>query len=210
MILATNRDPQQTVLTVDQFLRRYGDGDGDRHELIDGEIIDLEPTGLHEEIAAYITRKLCVQIDRMNLPWFVLQRGLLRPTVATMTAFRPDVMVVDPNELIHEPLWQEQSMLTLGRSIQLIAEVVSGNWQNDYARKAEDYAALGIPEYWIVDHAGLGGIRYIGRPKQPALTICTLVDDDYQMRLWRGDEVITSQVFPDLSLTAEQVLTANR
>ena len=126
-----------------------------------------------------------------------------------MTAFRPDVMVVDRNELIHEPLWQEQSILTLGSSIKLIAEVVSGNWQNDYARKTEDYATLGIAEYWIVDHGGLGGIRYIGRPKQPTLTVCTLVDDDYQICLFRGDELIISQVFPDLSLTAGQVLTAN-
>ncbi|MGA1623589.1 MAG: hypothetical protein ACO36E_12820 [Synechocystis sp.] len=30
----------------------------------------------------------------------------------------------------------------------------------------------------------------------------------YQMRLFRGEELIVSQIFPDLSLTAGQVLTA--
>jgi Uma2 family endonuclease len=39
-------------------------------------------------------------------------------------------------------------------------EVVSTNWQNDYARKSEDYALLGITEYWIVDYLGLGGRDY--------------------------------------------------
>lgn len=206
MILAKTTSPEQTRLNVDQFCHRYGDDN--RYELIDGEIIDLEPTGIHEEVAAFLTTKLCVQIDRGNLPWFVLQRGLLRPTQTQMTAFRPDLMVVNRNELINEPLWPEQSILTLGSTIPWIAEVVSGNWQNDYARKVEDYAALGIPEYWIVDHAGLGGIRYLGRPKQPTVTVGTLVDGDYDLCLFRGDERIVSHVFPDLGLSAQQVLTA--
>jgi Uma2 family endonuclease len=77
------------------------------------------------------------------------------------------VVVVDRDELAQEPYWSDQSILTLGSSIKFVAEVVSSNWQNDCARKAEDYAALGIPEYWIADYAGLGGPRHIGKPKQP-------------------------------------------
>jgi Uma2 family endonuclease len=38
----------------------------------------------------------------------------------------------------------------------------------------EDYALLGVPEYWIVDCLGIGGREYIGKPKQPTVTICTL------------------------------------
>ena len=40
------------------------------------------------EVAAFITTKVCVQIDSMGLHWFVLQRGLLRPSGTDMTAFR--------------------------------------------------------------------------------------------------------------------------
>ena len=94
----------------------------------------------------------------------------------------------------------------MGSSIKFIAEVVSGNWQNDYARKVEDYAALGIPEYWIADYLGLGGIRHIGKPKQPTLSICTLVDGEYEINLFRGNDAIASPTFPNLNLTAEQVL----
>jgi Uma2 family endonuclease len=118
--------------------------------------------------------------------------------------------VVDREELPKEPLWDEQSTLTLGSSIKFVAEVVSSNWQNDYARKVEDYAVLGIPEYWIADYAGLGGAQHIGKPKQPPLSICTLVNGEYEIQKLRGDQPITSLTFPDLKLTAEQVLRAGR
>nr|WP_290226826.1 Uma2 family endonuclease [Trichocoleus desertorum] len=199
---------QQRPLSFDEFLASYG-GDN-RYELIDGEVFDLEPTGLHEEVAAFITAKLCVQIDGTSLPCFVLQRGLLRPANTGITAFRPDVAVVDRDELIQEPLWADQSTLTLGTSIKFIAEVVSSNWQNDYARKVEDYAVLGIPEYWIADYAGLGGTRHIGKPKQPTLSICTLVDGEYEIQQFRGDQAIVSPTFPDLKLMADQVLRGGR
>ncbi|NJL38276.1 MAG: Uma2 family endonuclease [Leptolyngbyaceae cyanobacterium SM1_4_3] len=208
MPLAIDQLIQQKPLSVDEFLARYGSDN--RYELIDGEVFDLEPTGQHEEVAAFITAKVCVQIDETGLPWFVLQRGLLRPSNVGMTAFRPDVAVVDRDELSKELLWSDQSILTLGSSIKLVVEVVSSNWQNDYARKVEDYAALGIPEYWIADYAGLGGTRHIGKPKQPTLSICTLVDGEYEIQQLRGNEIIVSPTFPKLRLTAEQVLRAGR
>ncbi len=173
-------------------------------------MFDLEPTGLHEEIAAFLTTKICAQIDKAGLHWFMLQRGILRPSNVGMTAFRPDVAVVDRGEIIEEPLWSEQSILTLGSSIKFVAEVVSSNWQNDYARKVEDYAVLGIPEYWIADYVGLGGTRYIGKPKQPTLSVCTLVNGEYEIQQFRGSQTIVSPTFPGLELMAEQVLKAGR
>ncbi len=208
MTIAIDQAIQPQPLSFDEFLVRYG-GDN-RYELIDGEVFDLEPTGLHEEVVAFITTKIYVQIEAIGLPWFVLQRGLLRPANLGMTAFRPDVAVVDQNELSKEPFWAEQSILTIGRSIKFVAEVVSSNWQNDYARKLEDYAALGIFEYWIADYAGLGGIRHIGKPKQPTLSICTLIDEEYNIQQFRGHQMIVSSTFPGLQLTAGQVLSAGR
>lgn len=206
MKITTDQPIQQKSLNFDEFLIRYG-GDN-RYELIDGEVFDLEPTGPHEEVAAFITTKVCVQIDGAGLPWFVLQRGLLRPSNVGMTAFRPDIAVVNRDELTKELLWSSQSILTLGSSIKFVAEVVSSNWQNDYARKVEDYAALGIPEYWIADYAGNGGTRYIGKPKQPTLSICTLVNGEYEIEQLRGNQIVSSPTFPNLKLTAEQVLRA--
>jgi Uma2 family endonuclease len=203
-----NEPIQQQPISFDEFLARYGRDN--RYELIDGEVFNLEPTGSHEEVAALITTNLCVQIDAKDLPWFILQRGILRSSNPGMTAFRPDVAVIDRTELTKELLWADQSILTLGSSIKFVAEVVSSNWQNDYSRKVEDYAVLGIPEYWIADYAGLGGTRHIGKPKQPTLSICTLVNGEYEIQQLRGNQSIVSLTFPDLKLTAEQVLMAGR
>jgi Uma2 family endonuclease len=208
MTVATDRLIQQKPLSFDDFLAQYG-GDN-RYELIDGEVFDLEPTGPHEQVAGIITKKTCFQIELAELPWTVLQRPLFRPPHITMTAFRPDVAVIDEIALRDEPIWPEQSILTRSASIKFVAEVVSSNWQNDYSRKLEDYETLGIPEYWIADHAGLGGIRHIGSPKQPTLSICALVNGQYQIQQYRGDEAIVSPTFPNLNLTAAQILKAGK
>jgi Uma2 family endonuclease len=206
MTVALDRFIQPKPLTVDEFVAQYGDDK--RYELIDGAVFDLEPTGLHEEVAGFITQKVCFQIELAQLYGTVLQRPLFRPPHIDMTAFRPDVAVIDRAALAHEPIWPEQSILTRGSSIKFVAEVVSSNWQNDYSRKIEDYAALGIPEYWIADYKGLGGIKHIGQPKQPTLSICVLGDGEYKIQTLRGAEPIVSPTFPGLKLTAAQVLMA--
>jgi Uma2 family endonuclease len=204
MTVALDRPIDQKAMSFDEFLVQYS-GDK-RYELIDGEVFDLEPTGPHEQVAGFISKKIGTKIDLADLPWVILQRPLFRPQNTEMTAFRPDVAVIDELALVDEPIWPEQSILTRSRSIKFIAEVVSSNWQNDYSRKLEDYEALGIPEYWIADHAALGGIRHIGDPKQRTLSICTLVKGRYQIQQFRGEDVIQSITFPSLTLTAAQVL----
>ncbi|WP_246199526.1 Uma2 family endonuclease [Sodalinema gerasimenkoae] len=67
-----------------------------------------------------------------------------------------------------------------------------------------------MPECWIADYGGLGGTRHIGKPKQPTLSVCPLVDGEYEIQPLRGDEMIVSPTFPDLRLTAEQVLRGRR
>jgi Uma2 family endonuclease len=67
---------------------------------------------------------------------------------------------------------------------------------------------LGVPEYWIVDFLGLGGRDYVGNPKQPTLTLCTLQGDVYQKQPLRGDDQLASPLFPDLALTVEQIFAA--
>ncbi|MEP0903402.1 Uma2 family endonuclease [Nodosilinea sp. FACHB-13] len=63
------------------------------------------------------------------------------------SSYKPDVLLVDTAALAQEPLWKRESVLTLASSIKLLVEVVSTNWPDDYARKFEDYEAMGIGEY---------------------------------------------------------------
>jgi Uma2 family endonuclease len=206
MSVAIDRSIQQKPLSFEDFLVQYGDDD--RYELIDGELFDLEPTGPHEEVAAGIGQWVNFEILQQGLNYFVPHRCLIKP-LAIGTGFRPDVIVLDRAELAKEPLWQREPVVTLGSTVKFVAEVVSSNWQNDYARKFEDYALLGIPEYWIADHEGLGGEFFIGRPKQPTLTICVLnAEGRYERQILRGNDLVVSPTFPGLQLTAGQVLRA--
>ena len=193
------------LITANEFIIQYGDNEC--YELIDGELIEMEPTGLHEQVSSLIGRKLNVEIDHQDLPYFIPHRCLIK-LLGTNTAFRPDVIVLDQTQLINEPLWQKEPVITSGKSIKLIAEVVSTNWQNDYARKVEDYALLAVPEYWIVDYLGIGGREYIGKIKLPTITICTLVEDEYQKRLFQNNDQLLSSIFPNLQLTAKQVFAS--
>ncbi|MEH1808179.1 Uma2 family endonuclease [Nostoc sp.] len=195
------------ILTVDEFISHYAECD--RYELIDGELIEMEPTGPHEQVSALIGRKLNVEIDRQDLSYFIPHRCLIK-LLGTETAFRPDVIVLDQTQLINELLWKQEPVITSGNSIKLIAEIVRTNWQNDYARKAEDYALLGVLEYWIVDYLGIGGREYIGKPKQPTVTICNLIEDEYQKQLFQNNDRLISLIFPNLQLTAQQIFSAGQ
>jgi Uma2 family endonuclease len=198
---------QPKLLTAREFIDQYGDNP--QYELIDGELIDLEPTGIHEQVAGFVGRKLNVAIEQQNVPYVIPYRCLIQ-LLGTETAFRPDLVVLDQTQLSQEPLWQQEPVICQGTSIKLVVEVVSTNWQNDYARKTEDYALLNIPEYWIVDYLGLGGRDYIGTPKQPTLTLCVLDSDRYQKQRLQGNDRLQSPTFPDLQLTAEQIFAAGK
>jgi Uma2 family endonuclease len=93
-----------------------------------------------------------------------------------------------------------EPILTSSQVIKLVVEVVSSNWQDDYAHEVEEYSSLGIAKYWIVDFRRLGGISFIGKPKQPTLIICQLEGDEYQQQLYRLYDPISSAIFPELSL----------
>ncbi len=145
----------------------------------------MEPTGPHETVGGKRAVKIGLAIAEAQLPWFIPRTCLIRASGEIATARRPDtirrpnVMALAETNLINEPLWERSPVITLGRSVRLVVEVVSTNWETDYARKVEEYALLGIPEYWIVDFRGLGGTIFIGKPKQPTFTVCQLEDDEY-------------------------------
>ena len=81
----------------------------------------------------------------------------------------------------------------------LVVEVVfpgKVNEDRDYRYKRSEYAARGIPEYWIVD------------PGQAKVTVLMWVDGLYKEAVFQGSNSIVSTTFPDLKLTAAQVLGA--
>jgi Uma2 family endonuclease len=192
------------LLTFQEFVARYGDNP--RYELADGELIDMDPTGPHEAVGGKLATKLGIAISQTQHAWIIPRTCLIQPFNNAITARRPDVVVLDETLLSSEPLWEQEPIITLGRSVKLVVEVVSTNWETDYARKLEEYALLNIPEYWIADYRGLGGIAFIGKPKQPTFTVCQLVGEEYQQRQYRLGEPIVSPTFPHLQLRLDDVM----
>lgn len=192
------------LLSFEEFIAQYGENT--RYELINGELRDRSPTGPHEAVAGSIAGRIFVEIFQADLNWLVPKNCLIKPLYAEATALRPDVVVLDKAELGQEPLWQKEPVICNGSTIKLVAEVVSGNWQDDYARKVEEYAFLKIPEYWIVDFRGLGGLQFIGNPKQPTFTVCQLANGMYQQQQYRLGDAISSGLFPNLQLRLDDIM----
>jgi Uma2 family endonuclease len=182
--------------------------DNSIYELHDGVIVEMpQPVGDHEEITRFLSEKVMLEFLRLGLPYGIYKTVLIKPSNAD-SGYSPDVLVLNRPNLVNEPLWKKSSTVTQGASIPLAIEVVSTNWRVDYLTKVKDYEEMGILEYWIVDYLGLGGSRFIGSPKQPTISVYKLVDGEYQVSLFKGDEQIVSPNFPELVLTANQVFQA--
>jgi Uma2 family endonuclease len=191
------------LMTFDEFLE-WKPQNG-RYELHNSVMVEMpNPTGKHSASAGFQALELGLEIRRLQLPYFIPKECPIK--FNDNSGYAPDVIVLDKQAVeANESRWERKSVITQGNSVKLVIEVVSTNWRDDYAHKMIDYEALSIPEYWIVDYLGLGGSRYIGYPKQPTLSVYQLVDGEYQIKLFRGDERIESAVFPELNLTAKQI-----
>jgi len=193
------------TITFEDFLEWKPDGGC--YELHDGVIVEMQPIGEHEEINGFLGGEITVEFKRLKLPYFIPKQALIKVPDRD-SAYSPDVLVIDQNNLPSEPLWKKSSTVTQAASVPLVIEVVSTNWQDDYAHKLVDYETFGIPEYWIIDYLGLGGRRYIGNPKQPTISIYYLIDCEYQVNQFRDADSIVSPTFPELHLTAKHLESA--
>lgn len=205
-----------------EFIERYPDN-GRRYELHNGIVIEMLPTGSHELIAGFLAEELTLAIRSAKLPYTIPRTCLLKPHLPD-SGYQPDVVVLNRTVLIDEPLWEKASMIQYGKTVPLVIEVVSTNWQDDYAHKLVEYEAMAIPEYWIVedtaldgspdlkqvsvDFRALGAVRYIGKPKQPTITVCQLVEGEYQMQRFISGQRLDSNIFPELDLTTDTIFQA--
>ena len=191
-------------VTFDEFIQWYPET-GLRYELHNGVIIEMNPpVGDHEEIIGFLVEEIVTEYKKLKLPYFIPKTVLIK-TPNGSTAYSPDLLLLNRNNLVNEPLWKKESTITQAASVPLVIEIVSSNWQTDYSTKANEYESMGIPEYWIVDYAAFGGRRFIGNPKQPTISVYSLIDEEYQVNQFRGDDLIISPLFPDLNLTVSHL-----
>ena len=194
------------ITTFQEFIDWLPENSDVRYELHRGNIVEMaQPVGEHEEIKGFLNVEISFEIKRLGLSYGIPNQVIVRPDDKDSGYF-PDVLVMNRANLPNESRWKKESILSSGASIPLVIEVVSTNWRDDYYSKFADYEEMGILEYWIVDYAALGGRNFIGNPKQPMISICNLVEGEYQISKFQNSDRLISQTFPDLNLTANQVL----
>lgn len=197
----------QKNLSFEEFLN-WDDDSGRSFELVNGVAMPLsEPTAKHEDVVDGLCRLLVDHCQSLNLPYVPRQSKQVRLNAApgeSESSRKADIVVFAKEEWVR----MRQSSASAAAYIPppLAIEVVSTNWRDDYRIKLNEYETLGILEYWIVDYAGLGGVQYIGSPKQSTVTINRLIDGEYQALRYQGEATIVSPTFPQLVLTIAQII----
>lgn len=199
-------------LTFEEFLA-WNDGSGRDFELVDGIPMPLsEPNANHEDLIERLCTYLEAHCLEQNLPYVPRQSKQIRLRTASgerEKSRKADIVVFDREE------WQRMKGSSSSAAAYVpppgVIEVVSNNWRDDYLIKLAEYEDLGTLEYIIVDYAAFGGIRFIGSPKQPTVTVYQLEDGEYLPgKVFRGQERIDSRLFPNLPLTAEQIFEMSK
>lgn len=180
-------------LTFEEYLH-YDDGTDNRYELEGGALIPMTPQSpTHVLIALFLYNALNALVTSTHPDWLVTLAGV---GVRALTGFSryPDVSVVEQSVFA---TLTTNNVLDRQRPLLLAVEVVSPeSISRDYEIKRSEYEALSIPEYWIVDRI------------QQRVTVLVLVGSRYQETSYTGSMRVESQIFPELALTAEEILTA--
>jgi len=164
-------------LTFDQFLVECPE-DG-RYELVNGEIVEMNSTRNHDDVANFMLFRFNDEIRRLSFNYVVNNTAVIRTVTKAgiEQGRRPDVSVIDRD------LWRSNrsAYSALREPIQLAVEVTSTNWEDDYIDKLDEYRRLGIREYWIVDYLAIGSRELLGNPKVPTIFVHLLdAEGNYQ------------------------------
>jgi Uma2 family endonuclease len=189
--------------TLEEYLR-YDDGTDTRYELVDGALVEMPPESrLNRKIASFLFEAFI----RLGIPSALLAIGtqIVVPS-RKVTARQPDFVVLS-HECADALEGAKSDLIAVEMPPPaLVVEIVSPsepgdkrNYERDYIEKPKEYAARGIPEYWLID------------PIRRIVIVLWLNDNDYcEVGQLQGQDRISSLTFPELYLTAEQILNAGQ
>ncbi|MBN3941033.1 Uma2 family endonuclease [Nostoc sp. NMS9] len=180
-----------TSITFEDYLT-YDDGTDFHYELVDGKLELMNPPTIeHFLIVDFLDTALKAEIKRCNFTWLCFRESGVR--TGRNKSRLTDLCVVtleQARELLNASAVFESPPL-------LIVEVVSPEsvkW--DYRYKRSEYAALEVPEYWIVD------------PLKAKISVLLLEDGFYEETVFTATQQIVSRTFPELNIAVEEVLNA--
>jgi Uma2 family endonuclease len=182
-----------TRMTADEYYAVSVEGD--RKQLVDGELVVSEPKPIHALLQIRLSTELQRWVESGE------RRGLaLMPT---------DVKMDEHNVYGPDLLWfaEEHRPADLGeypdRVPDLCVEIrSSGTWRYDVGAKKRVYEERGLPELWLVDDAAETALLYRRTtPESPT----------FDVALELGvDETLTSPQLPGFALPLERLFEATR
>lgn len=193
MTIATNR-----LLTLAEYLD-YDDGTDTCYELENGVLVEMASENpLNNTIAVF----LLIYFSRLGVEHYRLATGHGIQVDSEYASVRiPDLVLHSEGSV--SAILQDTRVLRLSDPAPvLIVETVSNSktdkksYERDYISKRREYAAKGIPEYWIVDVTA------------NQVLILILENKEYTEQKYTGSDKLQSHSFPSIDLTAEQVLSA--
>lgn len=162
-----------------------------RCELVDGDLITMNPPTIeHFLIAKFIEQALDAEIKRCQKPWLCFREAGVRTNLRRSRLTDVCVVTVDQaREVSGSAVFETPPLLAV--------EVVSpDSIKRDYRHKRSEYAALGIPSYWIID------------PLSDKGTVLELRDGFYDETVLAAADLLSSPLFPELSLKLANIFAA--
>lgn len=177
-----------TRMTTEQYYALTVEGD--RKQLVEGEIIVNEPKIIHAHLQLSIATALRAWTDAGE------NRGLaLMPTDIVMdehNVFGPDVLWFSEGR--KPPLTEAYPEQVPDLCVEIRS---AGTWRYDIGAKKSVYERGGLPELWLVDHAADTVLVYRrSRPEAARF--------DVALELTTGD-TLTSPQLPGFALKLEQL-----
>ena len=184
-----------TKITWAEYLS-YDDGTNKRYELVDGQLVEIPPASfLHSDIIDFIADCFKAIATQYKLDLKV-KTGDVGIRTGINSSRIPDISVIDGQ------VWnsyRRDHSAVIEEGLMWAVEVVSPGAEQikrDYTDKAIEYQNTGILEYWIVD------------PNEQKITVLVLDRGNYTKTVFAGDRAIASPTFPQLQVTAEEILSA--
>ena len=192
-------------LTFEQYLE-WDDGTDNRYELVDGRLVELPP---ESEPNTSLANFLFLQLVNAGLPFRQIQPHSCELQVPVLQSGDPANRYPDLVILREEHLELTRKRLTITFDMlppHLVVEVASPgekNRERDYGRKRRQYAARGVPEYWLLD------------PSENIITVLQLDQGNYrEVGQFTGNAPLQSPQLAEIgipfSLTAAEILDAVR
>jgi Uma2 family endonuclease len=181
-------------ISFEEYLN-YDDDTDNRYELVDGVLVVMNPPAKrHFQISRLLVKLFEDFISRQKIDIEVFA-GIGVKTGANKARI-PDVSIIDGEVWRSIP---DDVSAVVRVPLMLTVEIVSPGAEQidrDYIEKAIEYRETGIPEYWIVD------------PIEQKITVLLLDKGSYIKTIFSGDETLSSSTFPQLKVTASQILAA--